>query len=311
MQNKNNKSLFGVDINEYTKNVNFAILTTKIDFLYLRSSGSGSGRFRIDRKFLEYANNARNYGIPVGAFHYALPSSDLSTADSQCDDFIEILQIGFGQKDYGDLFPTLDVEAPVEKTISTKVLVEWIERFKNRFEKKTRRKLMLYTGAFFIDLYDNFFVQGRGYPLKSMPLWIAMYTNIPGNPPYPKNQGGWTRWRIWQFSENLRIQGIDSLVDANWGPDNLSLLTQPENVTGFNVNNVEGNKINLTWNKVKSSDLLGYNIFVNNYYVATLEPNDTSYTLNRSNFSAKTLNITIEAFDKDGETSKTRAKVTI
>ena len=170
---------------------------------------------------------------------------------------------------------------------------------------------MLYTGAFFIDLYDNFFVQGRGYPLKSMPLWIAMYTNIPGNPPYPKNQGGWTRWRIWQFSENLRIQGIDSLVDANWGPDNLSLLTQPENVTGFNVNNVEGNKINLTWNKVKSSDLLGYNIFVNNYYVATLEPNDTSYTLNRSNFSAKTLNITIEAFDKDGETSKTRAKVTI
>ena len=164
MQNKNNKSLFGVDINEYTKNVNFAILTTKIDFLYLRSSGSGSGRFRIDRKFLEYANNARNYGIPVGAYHYALPSSDLSTADSQWDDFIEILQIGFGQKDYGDLFPTLDVEAPVEKTISTKVLVEWIERFKNRFEKKTRRKLMLYTGAFFIDLYDNFFVQGRGFP---------------------------------------------------------------------------------------------------------------------------------------------------
>ena len=117
MQNKNNKSLFGVDINEYTQNVNFAILTTKIDFLYLRSSGSGSGRFRVDRKFLDYAKSARDYGIPVGAYHYALPSSDLSTADVQCDDFIEILQTGFGEKDYGDLFPTVDVEAPVEKTI--------------------------------------------------------------------------------------------------------------------------------------------------------------------------------------------------
>ena len=35
MQNKNPNSLFGVDINEYTQNVNFNILATKIDFLYL------------------------------------------------------------------------------------------------------------------------------------------------------------------------------------------------------------------------------------------------------------------------------------
>ena len=55
MQDKNSKSLFGIDINEYTQNVQFNILATKIDFLYLRASGSGSGRFRTDKKFLQYA----------------------------------------------------------------------------------------------------------------------------------------------------------------------------------------------------------------------------------------------------------------
>ena len=61
MQDKNSKSLFGIDINEYTKNVQFDVLATKIDFLYLRSSGSGSGRFRVDKKFFDFAKSSREY----------------------------------------------------------------------------------------------------------------------------------------------------------------------------------------------------------------------------------------------------------
>ena len=52
MQNRTDKSLFGIDINEYTQNVDFSVLATTVDFLYLRSSGSASGRFRIDRSLL-------------------------------------------------------------------------------------------------------------------------------------------------------------------------------------------------------------------------------------------------------------------
>ena len=57
MQNKSDKSLFGIDINEYSQGVDFKVLATTIDFLYLRSSGSATGRFRVDRKFLEFARN--------------------------------------------------------------------------------------------------------------------------------------------------------------------------------------------------------------------------------------------------------------
>lgn len=313
MQNKNDRSLFGVDINEYTQDVDFTVLATKIDFLYLRASGSASGRFRRDRKFIDFAQKSREFGIPVGAYHFGVPEDDLTTADAQCDEFIEVLQEGFGNNDYGDLFPVIDVEVPTDKSLAVETVVNWIDRFRKRFEKKTRRRLMLYTGAFFIDLYDNFYVPGRGYPLKNMPLWIAMYTAIKGNPPFPKDQGGWTRWRIWQFSEAQSVRGVGSLVDANWGPNNIELLMQPGFVENLFITK-KNNQLIITWNRNQDIDLLGYNIFENNYWIGTVDSEDTEFVIDISELPVplnRTVTISIEAFDYDGETSKTRAKVTI
>lgn len=315
MQNKNANSLFGIDINEFTQDVNFEVLAKTLDFLYLRSSGSGSkgGKFRVDKKFLEYAPKARQYGIPVGAYHYAMPSYDLTTADKQCDDFINLLQQGFGDKNYGDLFPVLDVEAPIDNKISTKALVTWVDRFRKRFEKKTGRRLMLYTGLFFIELYDDFKVPGLGQPLKNMPLWIAMYTNVPINPPYPPDAGGWTRWRIWQYSEGATVKGVSNPVDANWGPDSIDLLTQPRSVSGLAANKKDG-KLTVSWNKNTDVDLLGYNIFENGYWLATVDKNDTSFTVSEKELPVPLkgpVTISIEAFDNDGEVSQVRSKVVI
>ncbi|WP_411170011.1 glycoside hydrolase family 25 protein [Clostridium sp. MB05] len=313
MQNKNPNSRFGIDINEYTQSVDFQTLAKTIDFLYVRASGSGGGSFRVDKKFLEFAKAARNYGIPVGAYHYALPSYDLTTADSQCDDFINILQEGFGQKNYGDLFPVLDVEAPIDNKISTKALIDWIERFRKRFEKKTRRRLMLYTGAFFIELYNDFKLPNGTQPLKTMPLWIAMYTHVEINPDYPPNLGGWTRWRIWQFSDRQIVNGVGNPVDANWGPDSVDLLTQPRQVRGLNAIK-EGGLLKVSWMKNTDVDLLGYNIFENGYWIGTVDKGDTSFQIRLSELPVKTtspVTISIEAFDYDGETSQVRSKVTV
>lgn len=313
MQNRTDKSLFGIDINEYTQNVDFAVLATTIDFLYLRSSGSASGRFRVDKKFVEFAKASRNYGIPVGAYHFAVPSYDLNTADSQCDDFISTLQDGFGTKNYGDLFPVVDVEYPTDKSITTTALINWVERFRKRFESRTGRRLMLYTGTFFVELYNNFKVEGKGYPLRSMPLWIAMYTAIPGNPSYPQDVGGWTRWRIWQYSESQVVAGVGNPVDANWGPTSIDYLTQPRNVTGLSVSR-KGNLINVSWKKNTDADLAGYNIFADNYWIGTVDSTDTNFSINVDQlpFTPKgSIKISIEAFDNDGETSKKRSSYTV
>jgi len=313
MQNRSDKSLFGIDINEYSQGVDFTVLATTIDFLYLRSSGSATGRFRVDRKFLEFARNARSMKIPVGAYHFGVPSYDLTTADSQCDDFINILQDAFGEKDYGDLFPVLDVETPTDKSISTQALINWIERFKIRFEKKTRRRLMLYTGVFFVEIYNNFFIPNKGYPLKNMILWIAYYTAISGNAPVPPDVGGWTRWRVWQYSESATVAGVTSKVDANWGPNSIDLLTQPRNVSGLTVSR-KGNTLNISWKKNTDTDLVGYNIFANNYWIGTVDAKDTSFSINTNQLPFKVsgpIKISIEAFDNDGETSKRRSSFTI
>lgn len=313
MQNRTDKSLFGIDINEYTQNVDFSVLATTVDFLYLRSSGSASGRFRIDKKFIDFASKARSFGIPVGAYHFGVPSYDLTTADSQCDQFINVLQQGFGNKNFGDLFPVLDVETPTDKSISTTALINWIDRFRKRFERSTRRRLMLYTGLFFINLYDNFFVPNRGYPLKNMPLWIALYTAIPGNPSVPPDVGGWTRWRIWQYSENATVAGVSNPVDANWGPNNLDKLTQPDAVTGVKAVRT-GNVITVTWNRNPDFDLLGYNIFANNYWIGTVDANDTKFTINTNELPFTPngpIRIGVEAFDEDGEVSQNRTVASV
>jgi len=313
MQDRNPRSLFGIDINEYTTSVQFDVIATKVDFLYLRSSGSATGRFRVDRRFLEYAAASRNYGIPVGAYHFGVPSYDLTDADRQCDDFINVLQQGFGNRDYGDLFPVLDVETPVDKSISTTALINWIDRFRKRFERKTRRRLMLYTGLFFVELYNNFNIPGRGFPLRNMPLWFAMYLNVPTNPRIPPNVGGWTRWRIWQYSESETVEGVGNPVDANWGPDNIDLLTQPDNVTGLQARFENGN-INVSWNRNNDVDLLGYNLFVNKEWVGTVDENATNFTITSNKINVKKntpIEVSIEAFDYDGETSKIRSKVNL
>ena len=172
---------------------------------------------------------------------------------------------------------------------------------------------MLYTGLFFINLYDNFFVPNRGYPLKNMPLWIALYTAIPGNPSVPPDVGGWTRWRIWQYSENATVAGVSNPVDANWGPNNLDKLTQPDAVTGVKAVRT-GNVITVTWNRNPDFDLLGYNIFANNYWIGTVDANDTKFTINTNELPFTPngpIRIGVEAFDEDGEVSQNRTVASV
>ena len=88
MQDKNPLSRFGPDLNEFSRDVNFSILSKNSDFIYLRASGSGTGKLRIDNKFLEFAKECRRLGIPCGAYHFGKPSKDLDSAVIQADQFI-------------------------------------------------------------------------------------------------------------------------------------------------------------------------------------------------------------------------------
>ena len=310
MQDKSSNNTFGPDINQYTQNVNFYLLANNSDFVYLRASSSSTGTFNVDRQFVNFAKQCLRRGIPCGAYHYGIPSYDLTTADSQCDNFIDTLQLGFGQGNYGDLFPVLDVEEPIDGSISTTGLINWIQRFKIRFEQKTRRKIMYYTGLFFIELYDNFNIQGKGYPLSNMPLWIAMYPRILSNPKYPPNIGGWSKWTLWQYTDEGKLSGIDNPVDLNWGPIDIAYLMPPAPVVGlYAVQN--GSIITVYWKANTEADISGYNIFINSLYAGTVSSKTTKFNINKSKFNLpknQDIEISIEAFDYAGDFSLERSK---
>ncbi|MGL4850180.1 MAG: glycoside hydrolase family 25 protein [Clostridium sp.] len=313
MQNKNNNSLFLIDLNEYTQNPNFSVLKEKAAGIYLRTSGSGSGSFRLDKKFVEFAKICKQNGIKTGGYHYGIPSYNLATADSQCDDFINALQEGYGKRFYGDFMPVLDIEEPTTPKMNTDVLLKWIDRFRKRFEKKTRRRLMLYVSVNFVQVNNNFKLSNGTYPLNNMPLWIAMYTWIKGNPEFPPNVGGWTKWRMWQYTDKEKVEGVDNLVDANYGPNNLELLMQPGNVQNFSGKVNKGN-VCLTWTKNKDIDLGGYNIFVDNYWIGTVDANITNYNIPIVKLYkpyGRNIVLSIEAFDIEGNVSQVRSKINL
>lgn len=310
MQDRNPLSTFGPDLNEFSRDVDFLTLSRNSDFIYLRASGSGSGKFRVDKKFLSYAKECRRLGIPCGAYHFGKPSKDLESAKMQADQFIGILQEGFGPLDYGDLFPVIDVEVPIDKSLTTEEVVNWIDTFRYRFEERTRRRLMLYTGLFFISLYDDFKVLGKGYPLSDMPLWIAMYSKLPSNPKIPPNVGGWKRWTLWQFTEDGKLDGVGNLVDLNWGPNSIESLRPPSSVLGLKAY-ISGNKIFISWRGNKEVDLNGYNVFINDNYASTLPKKATKVVIDKNRFYlplGKPIKISIEAFDIAGDFSKERSE---
>jgi|GEM_PF-404957 len=312
MQDRTSANIVGPDLNEYRGTVSYSLLATQTNYSYLRASGNGSGRFREDRRFNEYVQGLKDVGIKTGGYHYAVPSYDLTTADAQCDAFIGVLRSAYGPNSYGDLFPVIDIEAPTDKSISTDALLNWVDRFRRRFERRTNRVLMLYTGAFFIELYNNFYHSTKGFILSDMPLWIAMYPEIEPNPPYPRDQGGWTRWRVWQFTDSGTIAGVNPPVDLNYGPTNLDYLTQPGNVRNFRAV-ASGRNIRLTWTANTDVDLAGYNIFMNSSYITTVGKDSTSYTIELGPQVApvERYEVAIEAIDEDGEFSPILSMTTV
>ncbi|MEG0794723.1 MAG: muramidase, partial [Bacilli bacterium] len=102
-------------------------------------------------------------------------------------------------------------------------------------------------------------------------------------------------------------------VDANWGPDSIDLLTQPRSISGLKAVK-QCNKLLITWNKSTDVDLLGYNLFANGFWIATLDKDDTNFEVNEKQLPFTVngpITISIEAFDNDGEVSQIRSKVVV
>ncbi|WP_240642326.1 glycoside hydrolase family 25 protein [Nonlabens xiamenensis] len=161
----------------------------QLKFVFIRAS-VGTEK---DQRFKENWKAAGERRIAKGAYHYYW--SDVNST-VQAQNFIH--QVNLVK---GDLPPVLDIEDLSSKQSLAslrKGIKNWIEIVKKEFGVDP----IIYTGdRFYLDYLqpDPFF---KSYPR----LWIANYNNVVA----PESS-----WQIWQFTDRLPVQGIETLVDGN------------------------------------------------------------------------------------------------
>jgi GH25 family lysozyme M1 (1,4-beta-N-acetylmuramidase) len=144
---------------------------------------------------------ARAAGLSVGAYAFAIPDGNggRSSPVAQADFLLAYL---------GRLAASVPVMLDVEFNPYTGGLcyglrgsrmVTWVARFSAEVRAKTGRAPYIYTPQGWWNPCT-----GGSAALHRDPLWVPNYTTAN----HPALPGGWTTWRIWQYSSSGTVPGI-------------------------------------------------------------------------------------------------------
>lgn len=180
----------GIDVSSYQKDIDWSATAKdkNIKFVYVKATEGATYRSRHYQYNIE---NARQYGIHVGAYHFFRPNVPV---EKQFLNFTSVVK-----KEDQDLIPLIDVEVR-GNNLTVKALVDSVLAFADKLEDYYGCKPMIYTGHAFY----NSFLSGK---IPGYPLFIARYSKVE-----PRLTGG-ANWVLWQFSEKGVIAGIDHAVD--------------------------------------------------------------------------------------------------
>lgn len=189
---------YGIDTSHWDGEIDWPVIRERgvVKFAIHKAT---EGEWYIDTQFQNNKSGCIREGIPWGAYHYFRPAQNVN---GQADHFVEA--VGDGCQVY-----ILDVES-VGENLADKVL-----QFVQRMETVHGIKPLIYTAYYFWK--DNL---GNPDWAGHYDLWVANYrVSQPMIPP------PWNCYKIWQFSEDGHIDGVDSAVDENWfNGDELTML---------------------------------------------------------------------------------------
>ena len=180
----------GIDVSSYQKDIDWSATAKdkNIKFVYVKATEGATYRSRHYQYNIE---NARQYGIHVGAYHFFRPNVPV---EKQFLNFTSVVK-----KEDQDLIPLIDVEVR-GNNLTVRALVDSVLAFAYKLEDHYGCKPMIYTGHAFYNSY----LSGK---ISGYPLFIARYSKVE-----PRLMGG-ANWVLLQFSEKGVIAGIDHAVD--------------------------------------------------------------------------------------------------
>ncbi|MBP0725784.1 InlB B-repeat-containing protein [Bacillus sp. RG28] len=206
-------NLKGIDVSKWQGTIDWKqVKNSGIAFVYAKAS---QGTTYTDPMFSTNVQGARAAGLPIGAYHYASPSAPYSPDDAKAEAqyFVNVMTNG-GMGDFGDIMPVLDLEQPATTgTLTSDEIASWARVFTDTVKSLTNRRVMVYTGAWFVQQYNDF-----GGKLSDLPVWIARYGIT-----QPPAVGGWTQWTAWQYDQGT-VPGISGNVDLDYGPMSIDSL---------------------------------------------------------------------------------------
>lgn len=164
---------------------------------------------------------ATGRGLQYGFYHYFYPYSDQNLVAQEANSFYNAI------KSYGyTCLPVLDVEET--KSLPDATIVQSIHTFLNTFRNLSGLDMMIYASPSFINEHfqnDSTLAQYR--------LWLANYGGSYIYPETPHTAGAvsfssvniWKTWDMWQYTEQLTIDGVDGEVDGDWATPGIFINT--------------------------------------------------------------------------------------
>lgn len=154
-------------------------------------------------------DGAKAAGLVVGTYHFADPGTPV--VDDAVGEARHYWATIRSRQVTGVLPPALDIEKA--KGLTPTQLQGWVTAFLNETKRLSGRTPIVYTYPSFWDTYMKTTAHSGN------PLWIAHYSTSPRIP------GGWTSWKMWQYTSTAAVRGIpDATVDRNYFNGSLTQL---------------------------------------------------------------------------------------
>jgi len=190
---------YGIDVSHYQGLINWQMVKTdkNASYVYIKAT-EGSGY--VDDYYLRNLRGAKEAGIPVGVYHFFIPSASAMTQMRNFSDNVDPRQ--------HDLAPIVDVEKRGRGSLTQ--FLGRLRMFLEQIEKAYGVQPIIYTGQNF---YNNY-LAGSFLKYRFM---IAKYQEEP--PMLVDN----AKVVMWQFTSQGHVNGIRHHVDRSVFLDNYSL----------------------------------------------------------------------------------------
>jgi len=184
----------GIDVSEWQGTINFTeVADSGIDIVYIRAS---EGTDYIDPYFKENYENAKANGLKTGFYHYLTARTE-EESRAEAEFFVGNIKgtepeckLAMDFESFGDL----DIEDINE---ISKVFLE-------RVQELSGKECVIYSDAFNArEVFDEELAEKYA-------IWVADYFVEE-----PENNGKWSSWVGFQFTDRGRINGIDGNVDRD------------------------------------------------------------------------------------------------